>query len=421
MNRRKSNLTCSYCSKILKDPIELPCSHKLCRGHLAEKNENKIKCVECKQGFQVKANDFKSKNLAKNPKDDHTYLSDEEFSLKKQIEDSIRMFFQMYDEFTLNKARIELDVHEHFEEIRFQLDEHREELKVKIDDIYMEMIDKSKKFETTYLKSLEDQLEASLKSYETKSLEQSIKETEDTFRNPNLLIQSIREMPRKQEEAIAELKLKLNEQSQVKDNLIRMNEFKPNLSFSQDWFGQLHLNEYSIDPFKSQILLDKQPFDLIKLCEFSLRDKWTLLYRGTRDGFAAADFHSKCDGHKNTLTILKTHGTSYIFGGFTSINWNGSIGWKSDPNAFLFSLTNRDNQPCKMRQIITNNSIYCDPGYGPIFGNNDIYVCNNANTSMGSHSYLGCTYEHPQPTQGQSFLAGSNPFQLKEIEIYQQE
>jgi hypothetical protein len=198
MNRRKSNLTCSYCSKIFKDPIELPCSHKLCRGHLAEKNENKIKCGECKQDFEVKANDFKSKNLAKKPKDDHTYLSDEEFSLKKQIEDSFRMFFQIYEQFTLNKARIELDVHEHFEEIRFQLDEHREELKVKIDDIYMEMIDKSKKFEATYLKSLEDQLEASLKSYETKSLEQSIKETEQVFRNPNLLIQSTREMPRKQ-------------------------------------------------------------------------------------------------------------------------------------------------------------------------------------------------------------------------------
>jgi len=66
---------------------------------------------------------------------------------------------------------------------------------------------------------LADKLETSLKSFETKSLEQSLKETEDTFRNPNLLIDTNREMQRKQEEAITELKLKLDEQSQVNDHL----------------------------------------------------------------------------------------------------------------------------------------------------------------------------------------------------------
>jgi hypothetical protein len=76
----------------------------------------------------------------------------------------------MYEQFTLNKTTLDLDVHEHFQEIRFKLDEHREALKVKIDDVYMEMIDKTKKFEATYLKSLEDKLNASLKSFETTSL-----------------------------------------------------------------------------------------------------------------------------------------------------------------------------------------------------------------------------------------------------------
>ena len=49
MIKLKSSLTCSYCSKIYKNPIELPCSHTLCKEHLAEKNVNKIKCAECKQ------------------------------------------------------------------------------------------------------------------------------------------------------------------------------------------------------------------------------------------------------------------------------------------------------------------------------------------------------------------------------------
>ncbi len=165
MNNLKSALTCSYCSKILKDPIELPCKDNVCKEHLTEKDivkQNKIKCVECKKDFQIKDNDFRSTTLVNKLLDEHVYLSDEELSLKKQIEDSIRQFFQMYEQFTLNKTNLDLDVHEHFQEIRFKLDEHREELKQKIDDIYMEMIDKTKTFEATYLKSLEDKLNASL-------------------------------------------------------------------------------------------------------------------------------------------------------------------------------------------------------------------------------------------------------------------
>jgi hypothetical protein len=426
MNRWKSSLTCSYCSKIFQDPIELPCSHNLCKEHLTEKDvakQNRIKCGECKRDIQVKDNEFKPNSFVRKVLDEHVYLSDEEVALKKKIQDSIRQFFQMYEQFTLNKTNCDLDVHEHFTEIRFTLDEHREVLKQKIDDIYMEMIDKTKKFEAMYLKSLDDKLNASMKSFETKSLEQSIKETEETFRNPNVLIESIREMQRKQEEAIAELKLKLNEQSQVKDKLILKNEFKPNLSFRPDSFGQLCLNEYSIsDPFKSQILKDKQPSELIKLCEFSSNDKWTLLYRATRDGFSAANFHSKCDGHSNTLTIFKAKETSHIFGGFTSISWESFGQYKSDPNAFLFSLTNRDNQPCKIRQINTEYSIYCGSAYGPTFGNGHaIYICDFANRLAGSYSKLGHSYQHPQPSQGHSYLAGSHPFQLSEIEVYQKE
>ena len=104
MSKLKSTLTCSYCSKIFKDPIELPCNHNLCRVHLAEKKENKIKCGECKQDCEINDNDFKTNYFLKKLLDDHVYFSDEEFSLKKQIEESIRKFFQMYEQFTLNKT-----------------------------------------------------------------------------------------------------------------------------------------------------------------------------------------------------------------------------------------------------------------------------------------------------------------------------
>jgi hypothetical protein len=67
----------------------------------------------------------------------------------------------MFEQFILKKT-------EHFQEIQFKLNEHREELKQKIDNNYIEMIDKTKEFEPTY--------------FELISLEQSLKETEETFK-----------------------------------------------------------------------------------------------------------------------------------------------------------------------------------------------------------------------------------------------
>jgi hypothetical protein len=92
----------------------------------------------------------------------------------------------------------------------------------------------------------------------------------------------------------------------------------------------LHLNDH----FTSQILIGEQSSKLINLCEFSTNDKWSLLYRGTRDGFGAKDFHSKCDDHPNTLTLVKAKASSNIFGGFSTASWDCSNESKRDPNAF---------------------------------------------------------------------------------------
>ncbi len=183
----------------------------------------------------------------------------------------------------------------------------------------------------------------------------------------------------------------------------------------------------NVNSFKGHILTNEQQyFELIKVCEFSPNDKFRLLYRGTRDGFRPRDFHLKCDGHSNTLTILKAKQSSYIFGGFTSVEWNSSSGFKSDANAFIFSLTNKDNKPVKMK-IDPNEhqcAILCHSNCGPIFGP-DIQITGNANTTMYSYSNLGCSYKHPQyayrTNEAKTFLAGSYNFQLDEIEVYQKE
>ena len=46
-----------------------------------------------------------------------------------------------------------------------------------------------------------------------------------------------------------------------------------------------------------------------------------LLYRASRDGWGASNFHSCCDNKGPTVTVVKSG--NYIFGGFTDQSWDG--------------------------------------------------------------------------------------------------
>ncbi len=140
MLKLKTNLTCSYCSKIYKDLIELPCDDCICREHLTEQEDivqqNKIKCAKCQRAFEVKNADlFKSNKSLKQLVDDKSYLSWKNPFVNSLV--SLR-------EFIKHKSIVETQVFDHFQEIRFQIDERREEMKKKIDDIALTMIDKAK-------------------------------------------------------------------------------------------------------------------------------------------------------------------------------------------------------------------------------------------------------------------------------------
>jgi hypothetical protein len=87
------------------------------------------------------------------------------------------------------------------QEIRFKIDERREELKKRIDEIALEMIDETKKCQEKYLRELKESFSL---FDETQSVEDKLNELDDIFRNPNLLIEAIKEMQEKQEESYIE-------------------------------------------------------------------------------------------------------------------------------------------------------------------------------------------------------------------------
>jgi hypothetical protein len=157
-----------------------------------------------------------------------------------------------------------------------------------------------------------------------------------------------------------------------------------------------------------------------------------LLWRGTRDGFRAADFHAKCDGHQNTLTIVRDD-KGNIFGGFTPLAWESRIAKgqerncdKTDPHqqSFIFTIVNPHQFvprifPLKKDQDVC--AISCDASCGPDFGGgSDLVIVDQANQSRYSYTGdFGRCYVNTTNKQGYRVLTGGARFCVNEIEVFE--
>ena len=171
----------------------------------------------------------------------------------------------------------------------------------------------------------------------------------------------------------------------------------------------------------STILTQEQSQQLLDLSGFPLNSNWTLLYQATKDGFSSESFHSKCNGILDTLIVIQSS-SSNIFGGYTQADWSGSW-YKSDANAFLFSLINTYNTSYKMpiKPQYADYAIFARSDYGPTFGLCfDSYI--NKYGSYGSYDCSGATlytYQFPSFSSPSNFLGGSYDVIAIEIEVFQ--
>jgi hypothetical protein len=166
------------------------------------------------------------------------------------------------------------------------------------------------------------------------------------------------------------------------------------------------------------------------------RKRFALLWRGGRDGFGARDFHGRCDGHANTLTvILDTDGN--VFGGFTPVEWESRVwnGKGGDENnclkadaslkSFIFTLKNPHNVPARrfaLKAEKKEEAICCYFSCGPHFW--DITVSDNCNANTNSHTgNFGWHYTNDTglggPVFHSTFFTGSPNFKVKEIEVFE--
>ncbi|KAK8803508.1 hypothetical protein WA158_001202 [Blastocystis sp. Blastoise] len=193
------------------------------------------------------------------------------------------------------------------------------------------------------------------------------------------------------------------------------------------WSNYLHYNNHIFPD--SYILTDEYADVLSKWV--GKEKKWSLLYRGIKDGYRAVNFHEHCDNKGETVVLITCRNKDNsinIFGGYTSISWKSLYagGYFRDEKAFLFSLQNIFNQPCqKFDCNNANQAIYCHTNYGPIFGcANGIYIndyCNEVEDNFAHND--GSVYSTDINYECSLFTntAGKespNPFIVEDIEVY---
>lgn len=167
-------------------------------------------------------------------------------------------------------------------------------------------------------------------------------------------------------------------------------------------------------------MTENELIDLVNLIKF--RDqKWYLKYRGSRDGFKSENFHNKCDGLSNTLTVIQTENKA-VFGGYTGACWSKDGGFVEDQYSLLFSYYNTLNKKLIFECNRSLEAIYCEPNSGPSFGYNDLFIANECNNNLDSSCHIGYSYFNTinsyNSEESRTFLTGSANFKVTEIEVY---
>eukprot|EP01124_Arcella_intermedia_P012617 TRINITY_DN1897_c0_g2_i12.p1 TRINITY_DN1897_c0_g2~~TRINITY_DN1897_c0_g2_i12.p1 ORF type:complete len:333 (-),score=64.61 TRINITY_DN1897_c0_g2_i12:34-1032(-) len=168
--------------------------------------------------------------------------------------------------------------------------------------------------------------------------------------------------------------------------------------------------------FPESILLNPHFYQLIQSWLPSPR-LWTLLYRASRDGYTASQFHSRCNNSGPTITIYKS--SSYLFGGYNPNTWTSSNSYQNGGGSFIFTLVNpRGNTPTVFRWKSSHGPFDHSSRHANFGGGHDIYVCDNPHANTSSYIGFPCSYEDTLGFGQATFTGAYNGWCVNEIEVF---
>jgi hypothetical protein len=158
---------------------------------------------------------------------------------------------------------------------------------------------------------------------------------------------------------------------------------------------------------------------------------FTLLWRGSRDGFGVRVFHRRCDDRAPILVLIQDK-EGNIFGGFAVVAWESRAilaSAQADPSqkSFLFSLKNPHKSPARQFALKTerrNSALHwsslCGPSFGDGWSQPDLLISDNCHANAKSSTCaFGDSYANDTGLDGKTFFTGSPYFTVKEIEVFE--
>jgi len=433
-NQVNNLLNCKYCDGRLDKPRSLQCGYSICSHCVSYIQINKDKefvCIVCNDKHEmpktglplnktvlemlsVKSFDVPCGSAFEQLQETLKQVEKNKFELKNYINNGNDCVKEYCVEL---KSKVQLTTEQVIDQIN-QLSGHVideiDEYEQEIIDLNKNNAESLKRFETTEQELDSFQLNAN-KYLESNNF------NEKTLIKLNLNAKILREKAKSEIKSIKNLIF----------NRRFLNFEASEQTFDNQMLGELVLADGN---HSCQIFHGNKFEDLMKLCEFSADKKWSLIYKASKHGFEACDFHTLCADKPNTLVVIKSRNGN-VFGGYTEQSWYNTLiqrSWynsiplkefndKPDSKAFIFSLINKEKKPLKIK-CSSNQGIRCNNSCGPIFGENDFVIADNSNTNYNSFSNFGHCYSHPdyeyKSDKANSFLAGSYKFKVSEIEVY---
>ena len=424
MSRFKDAVVCKFagCNRVYNDPRILPCAHRLCAAHIEaialqsdgiHSASDMIKCPFCAEMHTFPENGRGFPVDAIIPLILGMKHSREHSAAKKSFDE----LTQLLD--TLTKFDGERYMNDYFDKVEADIVQEKEVNLQKLLAYYKEIVGILHERKVKCLHNLKTS--ASLKR-ELNAIKRTLAEHESKLKMQQLdfTLKTLDGDEDKWREIQSECDTLLETVRSLDDEFKRkivadqMSPFKKSTICLSGDRRLLAIDSKIVNS-------DKMKSDLVELCNLGGK-QFKLLYRGTRDGFQAKSFHAKCDHQPSTLTVFKSS-KGFIFGGYTAVAWDSGEDYKTDPNAFIFSLVNPTGTPKLMQVAMETRAIYCHPEYGPTFGNDfDICIHDNSNKTSSSYSLLRGSYDASPyeycSIEPKIFLTSESWFQTSELEVF---
>jgi len=138
-----------------------------------------------------------------------------------------------------------------------------------------------------------------------------------------------------------------------------------------------------------------------------------LIFRGSRNGYGAQEFHDFCDARGSTVILIRATNKK-VFGGYTDLSWNRDDQYQSTDKSFLFSMDFKEK--FKLKSGHAQYAIKGSKELGPCFGGGHDLRLSPDFKSEECSGYIGFSYEAGGKYARDVY--GDTSFFVDEIEVF---